>query len=365
MPATTYMQVDARRDHSFRVPRPDLSIAFGTPNACNVCHADKSAEWSVDALRERGREPPGPGHWVESLLMAERDPPSARAELLRLATNALAPGIIRATAIAGVPMDGDAATIALVGERAASADPLIRWAVARSLQQSHPAVTANIGPKLLADPVLAVRLEATSALAPLDLELLPQDMIDDLQRGADEYVAAQLVSAERPEAHVNIGNLRAGQRRLDDAAFSYRTALRLNPQFVPAYVNLADLYRAQGRDDEGQAILRDGLQRVPADSASALHHSLGLALVRLGRMPAAIAELEIAANSADAEPRYALAYALALDAQGEASSAAEILEGSLRRFGEYPQLVAALIGVYQRMGDEEAAGALADRLRNQ
>ncbi len=111
--------------------------------------------------------------------------------------------------------------------------------------------------------------------------------------------------------------------------------------------------------------MRDGLQRVPADSASALHHSLGLALVRLGRMPAAIAELEIAANSADAEPRYALAYALALDAQGEASSAAEILEGSLRRFGEYPQLVAALIGVYQRMGDEEAAGALADRLRNQ
>ena len=38
MPQTTYMAVDHRRDHSFRVPDPALSITTGTPNACTACH---------------------------------------------------------------------------------------------------------------------------------------------------------------------------------------------------------------------------------------------------------------------------------------------------------------------------------------
>ena len=40
MPHTTYMMIDDRRDHSFRVPDPALSIATGTPNACTGCHLD-------------------------------------------------------------------------------------------------------------------------------------------------------------------------------------------------------------------------------------------------------------------------------------------------------------------------------------
>jgi hypothetical protein len=42
MPTNTYMGVDARRDHSMRIPRPDLTVQTGAPNACNACHADKS-----------------------------------------------------------------------------------------------------------------------------------------------------------------------------------------------------------------------------------------------------------------------------------------------------------------------------------
>jgi len=365
MPATTYMQVDARRDHSFRVPRPDLSVAYGTRNACNDCHDDKSAQWAVDALAGLNRAPVTTSHWVESLVAAQQAPWDARAGLLGLATNALAPGIVRATAIAQLPMGGDPATVALVGERAASSDPMIRWAVARSLQNSHPAVIVSIGPTLLNDPVLAVRLEATSALAPLGLELLPPEAIPDLERGVDEYIVAQLVSAERAEAQINIGNMQRNRRRFEEAEARYRTALQLNSQFVPAYVNLADLMRELGRDAEGEELLRAGLDRVSVVGESALHHALGLTLVRLGRLPDAIFELGLAANAADADPQFVLAYALALDAQGESVAAADILEGSLERFGPYPQLVAALTNVYQRMGDEEAARALAARLRNQ
>ena len=50
MPERTYMQVDPRRDHSFRPPRPDLSVATGSPNACNACHTDRTAAWAAESI---------------------------------------------------------------------------------------------------------------------------------------------------------------------------------------------------------------------------------------------------------------------------------------------------------------------------
>src|SRR5262245_25989791 len=58
MPVRTYMVIDAGHDHGFRVPRPDESTKLGTPNACNACHADKSAQWAADAVSAWH----GPGH---------------------------------------------------------------------------------------------------------------------------------------------------------------------------------------------------------------------------------------------------------------------------------------------------------------
>ena len=53
MPVSTYMVIDKRHEpHSLRGPRPDLSVKlFGTPNACNDCHADKSSQWAADAIK--------------------------------------------------------------------------------------------------------------------------------------------------------------------------------------------------------------------------------------------------------------------------------------------------------------------------
>jgi hypothetical protein len=61
MPVKNYMQVQARPDHSLRVPRPDLSVRIGTPNACNGCHREKSAAFAAETVarwygKERRRE---------------------------------------------------------------------------------------------------------------------------------------------------------------------------------------------------------------------------------------------------------------------------------------------------------------------
>lgn len=53
MTGRIYMGIDFRRDHSFRVPRPDQTMKYGTPNACNKCHKDKSAKWASEFIIEK------------------------------------------------------------------------------------------------------------------------------------------------------------------------------------------------------------------------------------------------------------------------------------------------------------------------
>lgn len=59
MPSKTYMEVDVRRDHSLRVPRPDQSVTLGTPNACTGCHLDAKpfvSEGKLKTLTDLGAQ---------------------------------------------------------------------------------------------------------------------------------------------------------------------------------------------------------------------------------------------------------------------------------------------------------------------
>ena len=67
--------------------------------------------------------------------------------------------------------------------------------------------------------------------------------------------------AERPEAHTNLGTLRAEQGDVAAAEAEFRTAIRLQPDYVPAYANLADVHRALGRDADAAKTLTTGWQR--------------------------------------------------------------------------------------------------------
>lgn len=362
MPPTTYMQIDPRHDHSFRIPRPDLSVVFGTPLACDHCHTDADAGWALEVLRERNRLPANAAtHWSTRLAESARSPLQSRDLLLGLAADFSVPDIVRVSAIDRLQLGGDAAASIVVGERALSSSPLIRWAVARVLQTGDVATRVRYGPALLDDPVRAVRLTTASALASLSLETLPAAVYPKLERGLSEYIDAQLVSAERAESHVNIGNLQRKRRRPEKSEQAYLTAIDLNPFFVPAYVNLADLYREQARESEADILLREALDRLPGQAA--LNHSLGLSLIRQGRMVEALEELALAAGSDDAIARFALVYALAVDAQGRSGEAIAYLETAIKRFGDDPSLLASLANIYQRMGNEQAARAIAERAR--
>ncbi len=364
MRPSNFMQIDARNDHSFRVPRPHLAAEFDTPVSCLNCHADRDAAWAAGVLDSYGMTPPAePVHWSRLLAGAGRLPAESRNLLLGIAAEATNPPIIRATAMARLNLQGDSLGVAVIGQQLASNKALIRLGAARALQTAVPEARARLVPPLLDDPVKAVRMAAVMSLAPLGPEVLPAGTQQSFNAAVDEYIAAQLLNAERGEAHTNIANLQRHLGRNNLAEQSYRTALKVNDSFVPAYVNLADLYRAVGDEESAETTLLTGLDVQPEQAA--LRHSLGLSLVRQGRMADAVPELKAAADSPDATPRYALAYGLVLDSQGDPDAARVYLAGAIDRFGDDPALVSALVNFYQRDGNLEKARELAARLPRQ
>jgi tetratricopeptide (TPR) repeat protein len=330
MPQRTYMVNDDRADHSMRVPRPDLSLSLGTPNACNGCHADQTTQWAADAVEKWYPDSAYRGdHFGQALWAAQTGAGDAARRLLALAGDESQPGIARATAVERLGERPAPDHLFTVQRLLVDTDPLVRAAAVHYMAQTDLATRVDQVWPLLEDPARIVRLEVERVLAPVMRQRLPEKYRTQLQAALAEYARAQAVNADRPESHLNMGLMYLSQGLLREAEQAYLTALRLDPAFGPGYVNLSDLYRQTDRDKAGEALLRKGMSAV-ADSPD-LHHALGLLLVRQKRMQESIEQLRRAAELAPERSRYAYVHALALQSVGEAEQAARVLRQALER----------------------------------
>ncbi len=360
MPATTYMLIDPRRDHSMRVPRPDLTVTAGTPNACNSCHSAKDAHWAANAIEQwYGHQPQSFQHYTEAFTYAERGAAEAASSLARIARDQSNPAIARATALeflAGYPSPRsiDAARKGLLDP-----DALVRRASIHALSQLPPAQRLTVLAPILDDPVRTVRMEATSALADTIGEATVRQR-NAFNRGAAEYESAQKYNADRPEARASLGNFYARLGRFDEAHAELQSALDLDPAFVPAYVNLADLHRARGRDAAAETVLRDGLQNMPNDAA--LHHALGLTLVRLDRSTEALAELKRAATLLPENARFAYVYAVGLNSAGKTKASLTEVDRALKHHPDNRDLLMVAAVFRRDSGDISGARRYAEHL---
>jgi predicted CXXCH cytochrome family protein len=309
MKTETYMVVDPRHDHSFRIPRPDRSASLGVPDACGACHAERPTQW---AAAEIGKRRPAPKQgfqgFAEAFAAADTGDPSAAIALTQIVANQQESAIARASALERLSrLSGESA---LLSAEAALDDPspLVR-AAAIVVHDMLPPLQRRAVVPLLGDPVRTVRMQAARTLAPLADDAFSADELDAFQRAAGEFVAAERFNADRPEHRTNLGAFLADRGELTASEAEYRAALELDARFVPAWVNLADLMRLSGREVDTEATLREGLKQVPG--AAALHHSLGLSLVRQQRKPEALKELKRATELDPANRRFAYVYEVA------------------------------------------------------
>jgi len=362
MPMRTYMVVDERHDHSFRIPRPDLSRGGGPRNACNDCHADKSADWAATAIETwHGPHRKGFQTYTLAFAAARANEPEAARLLLAVVNDDATPAIARATALTELAAQPSPAVIAAARNAMTHFDPMVRIGALDALERLSPSQAWPIAEPLLSDPVRGVRVRAARLLAPVPSARQPVNARRAFAAAAQEFIAAQKLNADRPEARTELGMFYARQGRFAEAEIEYRAAVRLNAHFTPALVNLADLFRQMNRDADAVLILREGV-RVQSENA-ALQHTLGLALVRAKmRMDEALRALRRAAELAPDTPRYGYVLGVALHSAGKAQEALTILRSVAARHPAERDALAALVAYEQEAGD--IAGALhhAERL---
>jgi tetratricopeptide (TPR) repeat protein len=360
MPERTYMVVNPRRDHSMRIPRPDLTVKLGVPNACSGCHAQTGAQWAAQKVEQwYGHRPEGFQRYAEAFAYAEQGAAQAGPSLASLVLEPSNPAIARASALDALARYP--ARASADAEQAALADPdaLVRRASVGALAMLPPAERLSVLAPLLEDPVRIVRMEAASMLADA-MAGASATQRAAFDRAAVDYESAQRFNADRPESRAALGNFYARLGRVDDAEAELRAALALDPKFAPGYANLADLLRTQQHEAQAEQVLRDGLRQAPG--AAGLHYALGLTLVRLGRHADALSELQRAAKLAPDDARFAYVYAVGLNGAGKTAAALAEIDLALAREPDNRDLLNAAITFRRDSGDLAGARQYTERM---
>jgi predicted CXXCH cytochrome family protein len=361
MPVRTYMVVDQRHDHSFRIPRPDLSVTLGTPNACNDCHKDRPAEWAAEAIeRWHGPDRKGFQKYAEAFHAAWADQTEAAALLSAVASNGNTPAFARASALSELASRLSSSNVDLARSGLSDPDPVVRIGALEMLENVPAAQLWPLVSPLLHDSNRGVRIRAVALLAVVPTVSQPLADREPFERASAEFVAAQRLNADRPESRSALGHFFARRGLANDAEAEFRSALRLSPHYTPAAINLADLYRQLGRDNEGESVLRAEIEASPQDAG--LHHALGLTLTRQKRRDEALAELRRAAELDPGRARYGYVYAVALHSAGRGNEAMSALKDNLLHHPADPDTLLGLISFSRDAGDFGTALAYAERL---
>jgi predicted CXXCH cytochrome family protein len=267
MPEKTYMQVDPRRDHSFRVPRPDLTRTIGTPNACAGCHDDKNPQWAVARLEEwfpDGRT--GTPHYGEVLNAGRtRRTTETAQKLIGLALDGEEPAIARATALnylQGLARPEDLERLSpLLGDDNA----LLRASILPLYQAAPADVKRSTALSMIEDPARSVRIEAAKLFLGTPLNELPDNERGAAQRAIAAYQGSLLASADYPETQMQIAGLSMTLRQFEAAQAAFREAVEMDPQLAQAWITLARIQWALQRPAEAIATLEKAARKVPGD----------------------------------------------------------------------------------------------------
>lgn len=361
MPARTYMVIDTRHDHSLRIPRPDLSVKYGTPNACNDCHTDKPAQWAADAAgRWFGPNRKGLQTYVDAFAAASANRADARQLLASVAGDPNAPNVARANALVELAPYISPANADLARRSLADSDPMVRIAAMDMLTNVPALQVWPLVAPLLSDPVLGVRIRAASLLAAVPNDRQPPADRERFDKAAGEFVTALKFNADRPEDRSTLANFYVRRGLTAEAEAEYKAAVRLSPQYTVAAINLADLYRQLNRDGEGESTLRAAISVAPTDAG--LHYALGLTLNRLKRSDDSLVELARAAELDPNNARYPYVYAVGLHSAGRAADAIAILKNNLDKHPADRDSLLALVTFNRDSGNIASALEYAERL---
>ncbi|HUT88179.1 MAG TPA: tetratricopeptide repeat protein [Thermoguttaceae bacterium] len=366
MPETKYMVVDPRRDHSLRVPRPDLTVSLNIPNACNVngCHdpaQGETAEWATEQCETWYGKPKGPPHFAHAIAAGRAGRPEGERALAEVVRRKDHRAIVRASAISLLSRYASGEAQFRASEGLNDPDELVRAVSVRSLQNFPPADTHQRLAPMLHDPVRAVRTEAARLLSAVPRRAFSKEDARAFDAALAEYMEAQEDLADQPAAHLNMAVVYANLGDAGKAEQAYQTAIRLDADFVPARINLAMLCDQLGQKDEAEKQFRRVIELEP--ELAEAHYSLGLLLAENeARLDEASVLLATAAKLAPENPRIHYNYGLALQKLGRADEAEKQLATAHKLSPGATEFLHALTILYAQQQQWSRARQCADKL---
>lgn len=266
MTEQVYMGNDWRADHSFRIPRPDLSAQTGAPDACTSCHDDRDAGWAAATLRDwfPNSTKRGP-HYGQVLAHAEVNPVAAADDLVALAEDDTVNALARATAVWLLGQSNDPQTIDRISGLRNAENPTIRGATIEAMRSlpGHQRVQDLL--PTLDDPLRNVRIAAARALYNAPIARMPEKIEKSFRRAIGEWRRAIGARMDFPETHLQLGGFALTTRNLEGAEQAFARAVELDPKLVDAWVMRIRIANVAGQQNRTRALVAQALAANPGD----------------------------------------------------------------------------------------------------
>lgn len=319
MPYTTYMGVDNRRDHAFRVPNPWVAEALKSKDVCLDCHQNKTNQWSQAQLKTRQTEVFGDFSDIgPSLLLLNQNRQEGERHLRALLKDNTQPEMRRAVLANELDLN-EQKNIETLFELSNNDSYLIKLGVLRAIESASFPIQLQIGFGLLLDQDKAVRLEAIRILAPAFRRDIPEKAKKPLQDVLYEAINTYQANQDLLYAQLSLADLAYKIGEIEQAKIHYHNAINIQPSFLPTKVNLASIYRESGDYSASKQLLNQVLA-LEKDHALALFN-MGLIYIIEQNINRAVETLAHAVLIEPNNLQFGFTYMLALERQGDITQA--------------------------------------------
>ncbi len=352
MPGRFYMGNDFRYDHTFRVPRPDLSVKYGTPNACNNCHKDKTDQWAADAV-VKWYGPNRKYHFAEDLIPGSRIDENSEAHLVRLLKDTSVPDIVKAAAANYLGNIQTAGSLDALLNCLNLPDAGIRYRALKSLTGFQPDQWLSAVGPLLQDKVRAVRIAAAELYVTIPANRIPPGDYNAFVKAKTELDGYLMYQSDFAMGKVMLGDYYLKQNNYYAAIKYYQQGLKKDSALNYARLNLSVAYNLSGQNAPALQVLQEAVKIDPKSERA--WFNLALLYNEMNNKEEAGKALAKAVALKSTNPRVYYNYALLLQQEGKNKQAIDMYSRGIRLAPEDEQLNYALALLYLQTGQNEQA----------
>ena len=360
MPGKFYMGNDFRYDHTFRVPRPDLSVKYGTPNACVNCHKEKTNQWAADAV-VKWYGPARKYHFAEDLIPGSRLDENSEAHLVRLLKDTSVPDIVKAASanyLGNIQSSGSLnALLYCLNQR----DAHLRYRALKSLTSFPPDQWINAVGPLLQDSIRAIRIAAADLLVSLPANQIPTAYYDAYTKAKAELDGYLLYQSDFAMGKVMLGDYYLKQSNYYTAIKFYQQGLQKDSALNYARMNLSVAYNLSQQNDQARQVLEDAVRIDPKSERA--WFNLALLYNEMNDKSGAEKALAKAVELKSINPRVYYNYALLLQQQGKNRQAIVMYQQGLSIAPDDEQMNYALALLFLQTRQDDKAREPASRLK--